>query len=356
MKISTFQKRMLGYYKSGDCIMLRGPIGRGKSTVIEGAAAMLSKELGGNYGVVIVSGPLLNPPDAVGYLMPNKVGDKMESKFTEPFWFRTAEGKHISEFDGGIIFVDEADKMDTDVKKVIGEAALSRRLGPHVLPKGWRVWMAGNRADDKSGSTKEYYHLINRRQEITLDDDINDLEKYMWQQNCHPVYITFAASNPEVVFEPIPEQQRPFCTPRALVKLAEYHRLIADNDESLPFDSDFMEEAAGRIGPAAAAQLLATLKLGAEMPKFQDIIAHPKQAKVPKAPDAQILVVYSLAARVDETTMGPVIDYIERFPPEFSITFGKSACRRDESLIETAAFGKWVTKNGALMMAITDTR
>ena len=35
--------------------------------------------------------------------------------------------------------------MDTDLKKIIGEAALSGRLGPHFIPEGWVIWMAGNR-------------------------------------------------------------------------------------------------------------------------------------------------------------------------------------------------------------------
>jgi hypothetical protein len=49
--------------------------------------------------------------------------------FSDPFFWRTDDGKRLEEYDGGIIFVDELDKMDTDVKKCIGEAALSGRSG-----------------------------------------------------------------------------------------------------------------------------------------------------------------------------------------------------------------------------------
>jgi hypothetical protein len=100
----------------------------------------------------------------------------------------------------GVIFIDEADKMDIDVKKVVGEMALSGRCGPHKLPDGWVVWMAGNRAGDRSGSTKELDHLINRRDEIDVTDDLASWEMWCIKRGVHHTIIAFGVGNPHIVF------------------------------------------------------------------------------------------------------------------------------------------------------------
>lgn len=353
MKLNTFVRRSIGYYKAGRSVYLKGDIGRGKSESMASLPALFSQKLGGKFGYVVISGPLLNPPDAVGYLMPQREGDHLTSKFTEPFWFTTECGRRIHDFDGGIILVDEADKMDLDVKKVIGEAALSGRLGPHILPKGWVVWFAGNRQQDRSGSTKEFDHLINRRMEIEIEDDLASLETWMLENKVNPAGITFAVQNPQVVFEEIPKVQGPRCTPRSLVQAIRYVESISADPDKLDTSSDTVEEVGGMIGVSAASQLFATLRLQGEMPRFEDIVANPKKVKVPQRPDVQMLVCYSLAAKVDAKTMGPVVEYVQRMPDEFAITFGMAACRRDTELVNCEAFEKWIVANHSLMNAVS---
>lgn len=375
MKLNDFLKRSVTYYRShvngGSSVCLRGAIGRGKTTIMRKVPARLSAALGGTFGMVLLSGPLLNPTDALGFLMPQTterldregvVRKHLESLFSEPFFFRTDEGRHVSEYDGGIIFVDEEDKMDPDVKKIIGEAALSGRLGPHTLPKGWVVWFAGNRQADRSGSTKDYAHLQNRRRDIEIDDDIDGLVDHYTREGINPVFVSFAATNPQVVHEDIPGDIKAWCTPRSLEACARYvMQYMQDNgidpmSEEIPIDPLMSEDIAGNIGVSAGHHLAATIQLGREMPKFPDIVANPKKVPVPNAPDAQMLVCYTLAARVDEKTVGPVIEYIERFPQEFTITFGKAAVAKNFKLVNHPAFGKWTQKNSSLMMAITDLR
>jgi hypothetical protein len=124
----------------------------------------------------------------------------------------------------------------------------------------------------------------------------------------------------------------------------------------IPTDGDATEDAKGIIGAGPAAQLMATIKLGQEMPSYGDIVKNPSKAKVPTKPDAQMLVCYSLAARVMEKDLDPIVEYIERLPKEFSVTFARAAVKRDSSLVETAAMGLWCTRNASLMSAIQDVR
>ncbi len=370
MKLNTFIRRAPALYRSGRSVNLRGPIGRGKTETMCSLPARFAQMWGKRYGIVVVSGPLLNPPDAVGYLMPEHREEKgksvLHSSFTKPFWYTLADGTTIDQYDGGIILVDEADKMDPDVKKVIGEAALSGRLGPHVIPKGnrdgkgqgtdgWLVWFAGNRMEDRSGSTKEFDHLITRQVQIELDDDLQSFEDWAFEHGVNPVIISFANQHSEILFEKLPAQQKPWCNPRSLVMLGNHMESLAGPDGALPVDDDMAEEAAGMIGAGAAAQLFAMIRLSYEMPKFEDIIKNPKKAAITKAPDAQMLVCYTLAAKVDKDTIGPAIEYIDRMPPEFAVSFGKASTRRDPNLIMAPAMGAWFKRNQTLLQAISAT-
>lgn len=360
MKFSDIITRIPAWYMAQKCVYLKSPPGRGKTSVLTSAPLTLSKMTGKNIGLVVISGPLLTPADSIGYLVPKKVtfegNDHMESVYTDPFWFRTKEGKRIHDYDGGIILVDEMDKADVDVKKVIGEAALTGRLGPHQLPPGWVVWMAGNRQKDRSGSTKELDHLINRRMEIDVDDDVESWNTWANVNNVPPVYRAFANQHVEVVWNPeLPKQQGPWCTPRSLVEAGEYHAMLA-RDGVMPDDAVTMEEIAGFIGEAATAALFSFVKLEREMPAYADIVRDPKGCRVPQKPDACMLVAYNLAHRIQMDDAEPIATYMDRLPKEFSVTFGKAACGRNPKLVTTPGFVKWIKENASLMAAIGQAR
>lgn len=361
MKPSDFQNRMPGYYKSSSAIYIKSPPGRGKSTIINEGVPVIGKKLGMSLGLSYVNCTLLTPADTVGYLVPTKREgadgkQHIDSKFTSPFWWVTQEGKRLEEYDGGIIFLDEMDKADQDVKKVLGEMMLSGSCGPHTLPKGWVVWAAGNRAVDRSGSTRELDHLINRRKEIELTDDIQSLEAWMSKSGVAPEIIAFAAGNPEVVFQEKPKEQQPWCTPRSLVMAGQDLEVFRDERGLLPEDPLAIEETSGRIGTAASSALFAMIRLSHEMPDFADICRLPDKVKVPTKPDAQMLVAYNLAHRVDASTLDPVIIYMQRMPKEFAITFAKSAIRRSPMLVIEDAMERWAEQNGTLMSAIVNVK
>lgn len=363
MKLSTFSRLAPVFYSSGKSIYLRGGPGRGKTDTIRQAVPDIAAAKGLNLGLVLITGPLLTPSDTVGYLVPSRkettddegeVHVRVESLYTDPFWWRTSEGKRLEEYDGGVIFIDEADKVDVDVKKILGEMALSGRCGPHQLPKGWVVWMAGNRQGDRSGSTKELDHLINRRYEIDMTDDLEGWERWAVKHGVHPSIIAFAANNPVIVFpEGAPDKQGPFCTPRSLVSVGEMLQQMAGGSTALPTDTDAVEVAAAGIGAAAAAQLFATIRLEDELPPIADIIAKPGTTRIPSAPDAQMLVCYKLAMIAEKKTIKPFCEYIERLPTDFGATFIRALIGRDNSHMSDPTILAWCGKNSALVMLMS---
>ncbi|MGZ3675126.1 MAG: ATP-binding protein [Ktedonobacterales bacterium] len=360
MKLDTVLSRLTQWYQSGISIYLTSPPGMGKTTTIVDGVPIIGRQLNKNLGLVVVNGGNLNEMDVQGYLVPRHHETYSDSLFTKPFWWTTADGKRLEEYDGGIIFVDEADKTPVECKKVLGEGAESGRLGSHVLPgprdgdTGWRVWMAGNRADDRSGSTKELDHLINRRMEVPIMPDMDSLINWMSRNGVTPMTQAFTSSNAEVVLHSkVPEKQGPWCTPRSLVKADRYMQLLAGPNGDFPTDPTILEELNGLIGEAATRQYQNTIRLAQDMPKFSTIIASPDKVKVPERPDAQMLVCFELAHKVDKDTAAPVIKYVDRFPKEFAVTFTRAACNRNPKLVTEPAFNGWCLKNASLMAIIT---
>jgi len=353
MNLNTVLTRLPYWYQAGMSIDLESAPGRGKSTTIEAAPKVIGEKLSKNLGLVVTNGANLTVMDVVGYGVPKHQDNRTVMVFSDPFFAITTEGKHWSEYDGGILFVDERDKMETDVKKILGEARLSGRFGPHKLPPGWLLWTAGNSSKHRSGSTKELDHEINRTLKIHITDDLESWNDWAAKNGVSALTLAFANQNVHIVFtDGVPEKQGPWCTPRSLCAADRYLQQFRDKDGFLPDDPTLVEEIQGIIGDGAAAQYFSFIRLEREMPKYSTIINDPDKAKFPEKPDAIMLVCYNLAHRVKKEEAAAVIRYVERGPKEFAVTFAKAACGRDPSLVQTPAFGKWAMQNSSLMAAI----
>ncbi|MGU3659212.1 hypothetical protein [Methylobacterium fujisawaense] len=357
MKLNTFKDRIVGYYNTGNCITLRSKPGRGKTSVVEQAPAIISAALGKRMGYSYISGPTLTPADTVGYLIPSKdAKGNAASFFTRPPWWYTAEGLPLEAYDGGVVFWDEEDKTEIDLKKVVGEMALTGRCGPHKLPNGWVVWMAGNLRSDRSGSTRDLDHLINRRCELKIEDDLESWLDWGLKSGMPALALAFAKSNWHIVTADAPEVQGPWPTPRSFVMCIQHLMQFGDGSGKLPHDNAAQEDARGYIGSAAAAQLMNFIRLEYELPSLEDILADPLGTKVPERADAQMLVAYSLAARVDVGNISAMVAYLDRFPQEFSVLFADAACNRDRNILNTPAMDGWCQRNGTLMVTISKLR
>lgn len=355
LTLSQIKQRLPYYYESGISLHFTSAPGRGKSTVIAEAPIIVGRVLGKRLGIVTINAAMLTPMHLMGFGVPKHSEDHSEMIFTDPFFWTTDEGKRLNEYDGGIVFIDEVDKADVDVKKIFGEGRLSGRFGPHRLPPGWVVWTAGNRATDRSGSTKELDHEINRRMEIPVADDVTSLVTWMSENGVHATTIAFAESYPQVVFtDGVPEKQGPWMTPRSLVRADHYLNVLRKHLGETPLDEVTQYEIKGMVGQAATQQLFNHFRLEREMTKFEDIVADPDGAKIPPqtAPDARMLICYHLAHKVDKTTIEAVIQYVERLPNPFQVTFLRSALSRSGILAAAPAVQKWVKSNNSLMTMV----
>jgi hypothetical protein len=217
--------------------------------------------------------------------------------------------------------------------------------------------MLVNRTIDRSGSTKNFDFIINRRCEITVSAEVEGWIEWASTVGIDPLFISFAAKFPQIVFaNEIPEKQGPFCTPRSLVKLSQVLPRRLDDKGAMKADVVATEIAHGMIGVAPAMQLMSWIKLRQQTPDWADIIRDPIKCPLPDKPDAQLMTCYECAHHADEKTIGKAITYVQRMSAEFSVTFAQAATRRNHRLIHQPAMLEWVTKNASLLNAIGGAR
>ena len=365
MYINQFKQRARLFLDAGITVELKSGPGIGKSESVEQLVAEYSERDGFEWGLSIAMLATYTPPDLLGYLMPDvrnvtqpdgSVVATKVSSFTMPPWMISVTGRPLNEYKRGILFLDEYDKADPDVKRASAEILLNGGVGPWQLHDGIGVIAASNRSEDRSGSTKSYDFVINRRAEIEIQPDVNAWEDWAVRNGVHPFFTAFAKSNVEVVFSgKVPDKQGPFCTPRSLVNLSRLLAPLTDASGNFPVSSKademmLLELATGMIGAPAANQLVVWMKTRTETPAFDEIVANPENTKLPAKPDGKMLVCYDCAHRVTAQNVSPVVDYIMRLPPEFQILFGAAAIKRDHKLIATPAFREKFTKKNTTLL------
>lgn len=339
--------------------------GRGKSEFVHDLVQKLSRRDGFEWGFATAFLGTYTPSDLLGYMVPTRIkqhdgSEYLASTFTVPPWMMTRptpehpQGRHINTFKRGIVFLDEFSQAEGDVKKAAAPLILSGEIGPHKLHDGIAVISAGNGKTHRSGVTKDFDFVINRQDRIQITDDLPSWLDWAAVHNVSPVTMAFAQQNPQIVFsEDVPKEQGPWTTPRSLVmadKLMQHK--ARRNGGKMPDDPTTVEQVQGIMG-AGAGQYFAFVKLDREMPKYEDIVRDPKHVKVPSKVDAMMLVCYSLAHQIKLQDAAQVIEYMERLPKEFAVTFATTACRRQIQLVSTPAVTKWAKENSSLMAAIT---
>ena len=362
MKLNQLEARLPALYYSA--LMEGGPSyyfesapGRGKTSLFKLFPKLMRKlDPKGKYGLVIINGANFTLMTALGFMV-WETNDKGQTvaKFTLPYWWTTTEGRPIDEYDGVIILVDEADKLGQDEKKIVGEAALSKRLGNHDFPAGTVVMFAGNRMSDKSGSTREPRHLINRRIKIEITDDVESWVDWAKKEDLLPETIEFGENNTQLLFEPMPDDERPWCTPRSLHQIDIHLRSLMSSfgTDKIPTDPLTIEEITGGIGKPAATRFLTVIRTGQELMDFDEVIANPTTVTLPSRPDSQRLMSYKMASRVKAENAKAALQYMARMPQEHQAMFVRMACQRNYQIAFVPSFTQWCSRYAALTAILT---
>jgi len=349
------------YIEANEPVQIASAPGAGKSESTDQLVKSLSERDGFEWGLAKVFIAALSTVDMYGFLVPGETvwidieGKKQTSRiseFTVPPWMMSVDGKPMNAYRRGIVVFEEWDKGDPDTKKASAEPILNGRLGRHALHRGISRVVLVNRAEDRSGTTKNFDFIINRRGELSFMSSMEGWLQWAMTRNIDPIFTSFAERHPAVVFtNKVPDVQGPFVTPRSLVKC---NNVVSQRrkDGEIVVDDVTNQVALGYLGTAATAQLMAWLKVKTETPDWADILARPEQVEIPARADACLMSCHECAHRVDLRTVRPVIAYMRRLPKEFAMTFAQAAIHRLPRLIADRDMIAWARENRSLLNII----
>jgi hypothetical protein len=373
MNLRDAQNELLAQVEAGNAVLLRSGSGIGKSQIVAQTFEKLKADgatRGETWGLGIIFAATQTPPDLIGYQFKGErefddgKGGKVSVTVTDPsvpLWMISTEGKPAWMYDRFFLLIDEYGQGEPDTKRAIAEIFLNGGTSPWYLPKG-SVRVACTNAGARYGVTKDFDFCITRRSVIDITGDVDLWLAYadkpyayqgaMWQTM--PVIKAWAATHPEVLFESEPQEQGPWCNPRALMAADRYLQMKAKNNNGvIPTDALTTESLSGILGMPATQSLVNHLQFRLELPSYDDVIADPANCKVPTRADLIMLMAYELAGHTKKQDLGPCITYMQRLPKDMGVTYISSLLRRDyKGMINEPAMQGWINKNAALVSII----
>lgn len=318
-----------------------GPVGVGKSEVVAQLAANMGRELRD------VRLSLMDPVDIKGFPVPdtaNGVMTWLPPGFLPAMTIKGARGKVVPNDSQGIIFLDEMNSAPPSVQAAAYQFVLNRRIGEYVLPDGWDIIAAGNRASDRSVVHNMPAALSNRLVHIDFEVDIEEWSSWAVTHDIDPNVLAFLRFKSAMLHQYDGRTNpRAFPTPRtwAFVSDSLKHqsasRRLSSNVE--------LELLSGMVGDAAAKELKAFIDIARDLPSIDQVLLNPRSAVVPTAPAAKWAISTTLAMRANRDNVENLLLYMERMEPEFQVVFARDAGRRDATVLDSKAFTTWSIKN-----------
>ena len=252
-------------------VMIWGPPGIGKSSIV----AQVAKDA--KIDVIDLRLSQLSPTDLRGLPVPerNRDGDGVSSWFPPEFLPRTG---------AGILFLDELNMAPPSMQGVAQQLILDRKVGSYRVPKGWYVWAAGNRKEDRSSVFDMPAPLANRFLHLDVTVDLEAFKDYGTFQGIDERIIAFLTFRPELL-QKIDATRPNWPSPRSWFMAS---RLLKAN---LPFYP--------AIGEPAAAEFNGFLQTCKDIPSVDSILSGTgSHVEAPKEVSALFATVISLALRV----------------------------------------------------------
>ena len=320
---------------------LRDYRGGGRSSAREtvmrvAAGAIARKYLAERLGVRITGylsqiGTLqLDPVDLRG--LPRIAADQTE---WVPPKFLPTSGK-------GILFLDELTSAPQMTQAGCYQLVLDRKLGEYTLPDGWVVIAAGNPASERGVHFAMPRPLRNRFVHLDLEPDLDDWCRWAVKAQVRPEIIAFLRFKPELLHTAdATSDANAWPTPRSwemasqvLCGIARRHKtqLLAGTSE---FEAQLLD---GTVGPAAASELVAFLRLFRQLPSIDEILLNPATATVPAEPSAQIAIATALGRVLSDSSVGRGLTYLDRMPTEMRVMAVRDAAARDTAITHTPEF------------------
>jgi MoxR-like ATPase len=305
--------------------MIWGAPGIGKSSIV----ASVAKNTGLNLVDLRLS--QLAPTDLRGL----PVADKGISKWFPPEFLPT-QGK-------GILFLDEINMAPPTMQGISQQLILDRKVGSYIVPKGWFIWAAGNRLEDRASVFEMPAPLSNRFIHYAMSPDFEAFKQFALKNGIHESIISFLAFRP-VLLHKMDEKRPAWPSPRSWFMASKLH------------------EAGMAIHPAigepAATEFYAYLDIYLKLPDLNAICAGALTANFPSEPSVRFAVSIGLVLRAknEKTMRNALLWVVSSAPAEWQSSFVMEMIQHARENGNIATLAKIVREEKALSSQITQFR
>jgi hypothetical protein len=266
----------------------------------------------------------------------------------------------------GCIFLGELPNTDPATAKLLQKYINGEDMsGVLRKPDGIVVIADGNRLEDKSGVQSQGRAFMSRFEQLSAYVDADDNMAYASRMNWHPTVQLFFKDNPALIdnYDEVYEtgasvRQRGdaarahngadgmseegkrgvWANMRAWERINKKERVADEMGSELT-----LAELAGNLGSGVAAQYMAHKKVIGGLISFDDIVANPAKAKMPKALDEVYQVAVIMALKTTEAQLSAVKTFAQRMPLEMqAVVLRTMAVRRGFNLAGSPEYKAWV--------------
>ncbi len=296
-------------------IMLRGAPGVGKSTIVKTVA----QELG--IGFIDVRLAQMERVDFAG--LPS-VNNGMTEWNVPAFWPRDPQSK-------GIILLDEITSAPSDCQVAAYSVVLDRRIpnSNYVLPNGWLIVAAGNRACDKAVVKAMSSALANRFAHFEMEANSEDWGKWAVTHSINPSVTGFINFRPALLFKMDGQNlEQGWPSPRSWERVSNAIELFGDNEALM------RKMVYGLIGDNVGLEFMEFFKMNKQFDNVHDVMLDEKKpATIPEKADERYAVASAVTYHIwngkDEKETQKLVTgfykYLAKMPNDFGALMIKLA-------------------------------
>lgn len=317
--------------------MLVGAPGIGKTAIVDQAAALAGIK---PANIIREYGVSADPTDAKGLGWVSMIHDKPTANFI-PFGNLD---RIIHATEPTLFFMDDFGQSPPTVQASYMQLIHGRHTaaGQNISPFVTFI-AATNRKEDKAAVSGILEPVKSRFSIYHMAFDLDDFCAWGLENGLATEGIAFCRAREGLLadWKAVPDMVNSPC-PRTM------ERAIRKLDRAYPRDLEYIALAAD-IGPGAAAEMTAFLKVARNIPSLDSIILNPDTAPVPEEPDALFTISTGLARKATPANFDAILTYGARMSPEYGVLIVQDARRRDPNVQNTQAFIRWSIENSDLL-------
>jgi len=307
-----------------------GPPGIGKSSIVHSIA----RERG--LPVIDLRASLLDPTDLRG--IPAIEGGR--AVWCPPSFLPKAGEPP------GILFLDEINAAPPLVQASLYQLVLDRRVGEYVLPAGWWIVAAGNRAQDRAVTFRMSSALANRFVHLDLDTDVEDWREWALQRRLEPLVVSFIGVRPNLLRQE-PGEASAYPTPRSWEMASDVTGTFGGGLAGYRACADVLP---GIVGQAAAVEFAGFVKKAASEKQMRAIVDDPAGAPLPDALDGIYLLTSWLAYHAEDVEISKASAVLlGRLPAEFGVVLARDMLKARPTFAREAGYRDFLKKHGHLI-------